>query len=227
MESRMKKYSLVGDKTFFTSETFPWVAEIEKNWQDIRSELDQVLANAVIPNFQDVSEQQREITTDDKWKTFIFTFYGHVREENCRRCPKTVELLKKIPGMKTAFFSILAPNKHIPAHRGPYNGVLRFHLGLKIPQNSENCKIRVGNDFGHWQAGKSLLFDDSYEHEVWNDTPEERVVLFVDFLRPLPKFMDKMNRLYIKHIAESKFIKDAVVNLDKIKGSKKKLNQFA
>jgi beta-hydroxylase len=222
MENLVKKKSKVGDHTFFDKSLFPWVAGLEANWEDISKELEVVMGNTdAIPSFQDVSAEQKELTVDDKWKTFFFYFYGHKREENCRRCPRTIELLKTIPGMKTAFFSILSPNKHIPAHRGPYNGVLRLHIGLRIPQNRMNCKIRVGNDFGYWEQGKALIFDDSYEHEVWNDTDETRVVLFVDFLRPLPQPADRLNQFYIKHIAASRFIQDAVGNLDKIMGGGK------
>ncbi|NIP29217.1 MAG: aspartyl/asparaginyl beta-hydroxylase domain-containing protein, partial [Candidatus Dadabacteria bacterium] len=68
------------------------------------------------------------ITTDNNWKTYFLAGYGIESKENCKRCPETARILKKIPGMKTAFFSILSPKKHIPAHKGPFNGVLRYHL---------------------------------------------------------------------------------------------------
>jgi len=84
--------------------------------------------------------------------------------------------------MKTAFFSILSPDKHIPAHKGPFNGVLRYHLELIIPEPKEKCRIRVHDQFNEWDEGKSLIFDDTYEHEVCNDTDGFRVVLFVDFI---------------------------------------------
>jgi len=76
-------------------------------------------------------------------------------DENARRCPETMALLKKIPGLKTAFFSILSPRKHIPAHRGAYNGVLRFHLGLLVPEPREQCRIRIGNEFRRWTRAKA------------------------------------------------------------------------
>ena len=83
-----------------------------------------------------------------------------------------------------------------------------------------NCKIRVGDDIGHWEEGRGLVFDDSYEHEVWNDTDEVRVVLFIDFLRPLPPFAAFLNRLFVKYIGSSAFIQDAVGNLNKLAGKK-------
>ena len=78
-------------------------------------------------------------------------------------------------------FSILEPGKHLPPHRGPYNGVLRLHLGLIVPEPREQLGIRVDNDVYRWQEGEAVIFDDAYEHEAWNRTPHTRVVLFVDF----------------------------------------------
>ena len=105
--------------------------------------------------------------------------------QNCQRCPETVKLLDQIPGLKVAFFSILAPGNHIPPHRGKHKGIIRYHLALKVPQPQENCRIRVADQIVHWQEGKSLIFDDTFEHEVWNDTNDYRVVLFLDIARPL------------------------------------------
>jgi beta-hydroxylase len=90
------------------------------------------------------------ITQDNHWKTFFFYGYGFECEENCRLCPETARVLKSIPGVKTAFFSILSPGKYIPPHRGPYNGVLRFHLGLIVPEPREQCRIRVADNIRHW-----------------------------------------------------------------------------
>ena len=81
-------------------------------------------------------------------------------------------------------FSILEPGKRLPPHRGPYNGVLRLHLGLLIPEPRERAAIRVGPEQHHWTEGRVLIFDDAYEHEAWNETEQVRVVLFVDFERP-------------------------------------------
>jgi beta-hydroxylase len=100
--------------------------------------------------------------------------------------------------MKTAFFSILAPGKHIAPHRGPSAGVLRYHLGLKIPVQAERCRIRVRDEYAHWREGASLVFDDTYEHEVWNDTDEERVVLFLDVVRPLPFPVAQLNAGFLR-----------------------------
>lgn len=174
-----------GHRTFFESEEFPWTADVESEWMAIRKELEPLMQRREeIPNFQDYSEGQRALTQDDQWKTFFFYAFGNKEKENCARCPETVRILDKIPGMNTAMFSILGPGKHIPPHRGPYKGVLRYHLGLIIPKPDGSCRIRVGSDVRPWKEGKSLIFDDSHEHEVWNDSDSYRVVLFVNFVRP-------------------------------------------
>lgn len=205
--------SLVGDATFFPLERFPWVAHIEANWETIRDEVLQLLEVQVeLPNFQDISKDQIEITDDDRWKTFFLYGYGFEAKLGVEMCPRTAALMREIPGMSTAMISILSPRKHILAHRGPYKGVLRYHLGLIVPEDAESCRIRVDEDIRHWEAGRSLVFDDTYDHEVWNDTDATRVVLFVDVLRPLPRVDSAINRAIIKAIGCSPFVLDAKRN---------------
>lgn len=188
-----------GDKTFFEPEAFPWTAQIEGEWKSVRKELDALMAQRdQIPNFQDVSKAQKALTEGDQWKTFFLTtFNGKKIEENCAQCPETARLLRHIPGVRQAMFSILAPGKHIPPHRGPYKGLLRYHLGLIIPGPEGGCRIRVGSDVRSWKEGKSMIFDDSNEHEVWNETDSYRVVLFVDFVRPTIFPFSVVNRIII------------------------------
>jgi ornithine lipid ester-linked acyl 2-hydroxylase len=213
IERFIGKRSLVGDETFFPPERFPWVAHIEANWTTIRAELERVLEDReALPNFQDISKDQIEITDDDRWKTFFLYGYGFEAKLGVQMCPRTAALMREIPGMTTAMFSILSPRKHILDHRGPYKGVLRYHLGLIVPRAKEACRIRVGDELRHWEEGKSMIFDDTFNHEVWNDTDETRVVLFVDVLRPLPQPEATINRLIVKAIGYSPFIRDAKRN---------------
>jgi beta-hydroxylase len=209
IESIIAHFSLMGDTEFFDIDQFKWVSILESNWMSIRQEIDLILDNInQIPNFQDISVDQYDITQDDRWKTYFLYAYGLKAEKNCQRCPQTTKLIEQIPGMKTAFFSILLPHKHIPEHRGPYKGVLRYHLGLKIPKSADKCKIRVGQEIRIWQAGKSLIFDDTFPHEAWNDTDEIRVVLFLDFIRPLPFPLSIFNKILINLIALSPYVQD-------------------
>jgi aspartyl/asparaginyl beta-hydroxylase (cupin superfamily) len=187
-----------GNVTFFKPDSYPWIAEVERDWMAIRKELDALLVRREeIPNFQDLSEKQKVLTEGEQWKTFFLYGYGVEARENCARCPETVRILKRIPGMKTAMFSILAPQKHIPPHRGMWKGMLRYHLGLIVPGPKGSCRIRVDQDVRTWEEGKSLVFDDSHEHEVWNDSDSYRVVLFVDVVRPLVFPLSLLNRAVI------------------------------
>lgn len=213
VERFIGKRSLVGDEQFFPLERFPWVEHIEEHWQTIREELEGVLEDReALPNFQDISKDQLEITDDDRWKTFFLYGYGFEAELGVRMCPRTAALMREIPGMTTAMLSILSPRKHILDHRGPYKGVLRYHLGLIVPQAKEQCRIRVGDEIRHWEEGRSMIFDDTFNHEVWNDTEETRVVLFVDVLRPLPFPESLISGLIVKAIAFSPFVLDAKRN---------------
>ncbi|HYD80015.1 MAG TPA: aspartyl/asparaginyl beta-hydroxylase domain-containing protein [Paucimonas sp.] len=200
-----------GRKTFFDVDAFPWVKEVEACSQAIRQELDQLLsAIDLLPGFEEIQIEQHTLSTDKRWKIFPLHAYGYWVKSNERRCPETVKALKKIPNLQAAMFSILQPQKELPPHRGPYSGVLRYHLGLKIPKPESQCGICVGGDFAHWEEGKSLIFDDSHMHHAWNRSNEERVVLFVDFTRPLPSPIKEMNEQFINGIGRSMFIEGSI-----------------
>jgi aspartyl/asparaginyl beta-hydroxylase (cupin superfamily) len=210
LERVVIRSSEVPTTPFLPVDTLDWVPGLEAQWETIRAELDEVLTyRDDLPNFQDISVDQASITDDDGWKTFFFFGYGFRADANCARAPKTAALLEAIPGMTTAFFSILAPHKRIPAHRGPWRGVLRYHLALRVPEPSSASGIRVGDEVAHWEEGRSLLFDDGYDHEAWNETEGVRVVLFADVIRPLRSPIDQVNRALIKAIGRSPYIADA------------------
>ena len=187
----LARYCPYGDPVIFDPRIFPWSARLEKHWKCIRLEAKRILTKMrTLPNFQDLFAEV-DVTDDDRWKTYFLYGYGLKVEAHCAQCPETTRLLEAIPEMTTAFFSILHPRKHIPPHREPYKGVLRYHLGLIIPRG--NCRIRIGHQVIGWEEGRSLLFDDTQEHEVWNETDHWRVVLFMDVVRPLPKIPSAIN----------------------------------
>lgn len=212
-EGLIERYSVYGNPPVYDNSLFPWTREVEKEWTKIRAELENVLQRREdLPNFHDITSQVKPITNDNLWKTYMLAGYGLQSEMNSKSCPETARILKKIPGMKTAFFSILAPNKHIPAHKGPYNGVLRYHLGLIVPEPKEKCRIRICEEIKHWDEGESLIFDDTFNHEVWNDTPGFRAVLFVDFVRPLKFPVSILNKIILKAAIFTPVIKEAAEN---------------
>lgn len=120
-----------------------------------------------------------------KWQTFNLIMFNQDVPLNAARCPTTVKMLKQVPGMQSALFSIIAPNTYIPPHNDPAKGVIRYHLALKVPKEREKCFISVDGQKYYWKEGDGVLFDDVFDHWVRNDTDEDRVILFVDILRPL------------------------------------------
>ena len=198
LRQRIAQASLVGDKPIFENSQFPWVAALESQAPAIRAELSELLADRqLLPAFHEISPDVGMITSDDQWKTFVFMGYGLRSERNLARCPATARALRGIPGIRTAFFSILEPGKRIPLHTGPYNGVLRLHLGLVVPDPPERCWIEVGGERYNWREGQAVVFDDLYPHQVHNDTQGLRAVLFVDFERPCRAPVKWLNRLVL------------------------------
>ncbi len=213
-EKLARSFSSVGRRPFFDPSEFAWIAGLEAGWTAVRDELRALLRErGRIPSVEELSPEQAKIVQNDKWKSYWLYAYGRRIAENCRRCPETARLVRTIPGMKTAFFSILAPRAHLAEHLGYYAGFLRYHLGLIVPRQKEACRIRVGSEVAHWEEGRSLVFDDTYPHEVWNDTDEERVVLFVDFARPLPFLLSVLNDAVIRVFSRTAWAQEIVENL--------------
>ncbi len=204
------RFSTVGTEPFLDPAEFEWTALLEEHYPAIRAEGQRVQrVRAALPNFQDIAPDRIRLTDDDQWKLFWFVGYGVWDDPNCIRCPTTAAILRAIPGLTTGFFSILSPGKRLPPHYGPYRGVLRHHLALIVPEPADACGIRVGDQVRHWREGSSLVFDDTYEHEAWNDTDGERVVLFLDIKRPLRPPMNWLNTAIIGAVATSPFAKAA------------------
>ncbi len=199
----------------FKPSTFNWVSNLESSTPIILSELKEILKKySDIPEISEISEEQKRIVDGKNWKTFFLYAYGEKIKGNCRLCPQTTQLINTIPGMTTAFFSILEPHTCITEHRGPYKGVLRYHLGLIIPPCKELCYIKIENEKYNWEYGKSLIFDDTVPHEVKNETEEIRVVLFIDFKRQYPIPINLFNNGLIFLIRKSPFVSNILSNIN-------------
>lgn len=206
--------SLVADQPVLDAQAFPWVAELEANWRDVRAELDEILRfREHIPRFQDVSADQYRISPDDQWRTFILYGFGYRSQVNCELCPKTTALLQRIPRLQTAFFSILAPGKHVPRHRGVTKSLIRCHLGLIIPREREQCYMDVGGVRCVWESGRAFVFDDRYPHEVHNNTDEERAVLLLDVERPMRRRAVVLSRIMLWLLKRTAYVVEARRNL--------------
>ena len=133
-----------------------------------------------IPRYHEVDTNQRYISSqidpDRAWRTYMFSSVMRRNASNSAKCPVTDGLLAKVPNVVNAFFSILEPGKSIPAHNGAYRGILRYHLGLVVPQ-IDPPQMRVKDEIHQWAEGVPYLFDDSWQHEVSNHSPSVRVAV--------------------------------------------------
>lgn len=180
------RQSLVGDTPVLKNEDFPFLRTFEENWEVIRDEVQEILKHRdAVPLFHEVSRDQKKISKGDNWRTFVLYGFGQPATKNVKQAPRTAELLAQVPNLQSAWFSILAPGYHIPPHRGPSKGFLTCHLGLIVPKDAESCYLRVDDQVCVWREGKTFIFDDTYEHEVLNNTDEERVVLLFHTDRPM------------------------------------------
>jgi aspartyl/asparaginyl beta-hydroxylase (cupin superfamily) len=184
---------------FDIAATRPELLELDRNYPAIRRELLGILPEKrAIPRYHELDQMQYDISArvdpEKDWKVYPLNIMGVKPAAFCARCPRTTALLDRIPGLFEAFFSILEGGKSIPAHEGPYRGYLRYHLGLVVPEH-DPPSIRLKDQVYTWQEGRSVLFDDSWEHEVYNRSTGDRVVLIVDIRRPMPQPFDAVNRL--------------------------------
>ncbi|XP_033120220.1 aspartyl/asparaginyl beta-hydroxylase-like [Anneissia japonica] len=155
---------------------------LEDNWKVIR---DEGLANLDSKTGSFVPEVENLRESGD-WKQFTLYQRGKKNEANCKKTPQTCKILDQIPMATTnkrgqIKYSVLQPGTHIWPHCGPTNCRLRSHLGLVVP---EGVRIRVKDDIRTWHEGKLMIFDDSFEHEVWHEGSSLRLVLIVDFWHP-------------------------------------------
>lgn len=125
------------------------------------------------------------------WNVFYLFLHNMDFRANRQLCPRTAAIIEAIGGhYDHAFFSALAPRSHVAKHHGPTNKKLRCHLPLVVPPpktagGDASCRLRIGGETIHVREGKCFVFDDSFEHEAWNDDPERsRVVLIVDVWHP-------------------------------------------
>jgi aspartyl/asparaginyl beta-hydroxylase (cupin superfamily) len=194
----LARYSRVGDPVVFDNSLFPWIRLLEDQYTEIRNEAIRLgELHDVLPTFDEISPYQRRISKGGGWKTVWLHGFGHDSEIAQKLCPVTAGLIEQVPELQTALFSLLAPGTHIPAHRGVYKGLVNYHLGIIVPKQADKCRMQVGDEQVIWQPGKSVVFDDTNTHEVWNESGEERVVLMLQFHRPFRAPGRQLSRLFL------------------------------
>lgn len=203
----------------FPNTLFPWTDYLKAQTPIIRAEAERLLRDRMsVPSVREISPDHAKIAVDDKWRSFFLWGYGVKIEDNCAKCPETARILENIPGLLTAFYSVMLAGAHVPRHTGPTKAIVTAHLGLMIPRDREKCHMAVGD--GHdivWKEGEIAIFDDMFPHEVWNDTNEDRIILLLHIKRPL-KFPGSLLRdLFFAGLRASPFVRDGLRNLEQWK----------
>ena len=187
-------YPFLPADEFFDREQFDWLAELEAETPAIQRELAALLADPgaalrpyvkLDPGTPDNPWSALDGSLD--WSACFLWEYGRPNAPVIARCPQTAALLGRLPLARipgrapNAFFSMLRPRSHIPPHTGVTNTRAIVHLGLDIPPH---CSFRVGGERREWAEGTAFAFDDTIEHEAWNDSDARRAVLIVDAWNP-------------------------------------------
>ncbi|RDS80046.1 aspartyl/asparaginyl beta-hydroxylase domain-containing protein [Dyella psychrodurans] len=186
---------------------FPDAARFVASWRQIRDEALALAAHMqTIPRFHEIMPAQAEISANDgkDWRLCVLKIYGTDVEKNMALCPTLGHIVSLSPDVLSASLSFLAPHKHIPRHRGPFRGVLRYQLGLSVPLDDDGRPAAVLslNDHEHRIGdGQHLLWDDTYPHEVWNNSNQMRAALLLDVRRRhMPADLRMLSRALIASV---------------------------
>jgi aspartate beta-hydroxylase len=185
----------IPSQPFYPRTRFPWLDSLEAATDTVRDELRAVLSKGQeleaflgVQSAEEASEMLRSSSDQAAaWDAYFFYRHGQRYEDHCASCPQTTALLDALPLVRIrdhapeTLFSVLRPGTHILPHRGVTNTRLVTHLPLIVPPD---CAIRVGGESHAWQEGRCVTFDDTFEHEAWNNSAETRVVLIMDSWNP-------------------------------------------
>jgi len=197
----MYMFSAVPNRPILQVGMVPELTTLRDNWQEIREEALHLFAQGQIKAADKYNDWGFNSFFRTGWKRFYLKWYDAPLPSALANCPKTVELLNKIPNVKGAMFANLPPGGRLVQHRDPYAGSLRYHLGLVTPKSPGECRIFIDGEPYAWRDGEDLLFDETYLHYAENTTSDERIILFCDVERPLKtQTMTAVNRWVSKHI---------------------------
>lgn len=180
---------------YFDEAAFPWLKDLEAGTGAVLEELQQLLKDGSDDDFEPYVarpagvpvNQWGELNHSRRWSAYHLWLNGVRQDDHCARCPRTAALVESLPRIvvpdraPNAFFSVLRAGARIPPHTGVTNMRATIHLGLVVPPN---CGFRVGNEIRHWRQGSAWAFDDTIEHEAWNDSDQDRIILIVDGWNP-------------------------------------------
>lgn len=171
---------------------FPASRQLQEAYPAIRAEVEALIARRDIPTYGRFDPIRAAQVSKD-WKLYYAYMYGIPNELAREDLPTLLAFAESNPNVINAFVSILDPGVDLPAHKDPYAGMMRYHLGIRIPRTNPP-RIRVDRDYYTWKEGEGVVLDVAFEHEVTNNSDEPRVIVIVDFHRPMGIFAGWLNR---------------------------------
>lgn len=178
-------------RIFQTASVFPEGLEFENRFDEIQEEVNCLLEKRQLTRYQEI-DPKRSAEVSNDWRLYYIYFMQKTNEQAKSDCPVILDIIQRIPHAISATLALLEPGVALSAHCGPYAGILRYHLGIRVPKNNPPS-LRVDKEWYTWQEEKSMAFDDVFEHEVINESDDIRVILIVDFLRPMNWMYDQLN----------------------------------
>ena len=183
-------------------EDLPELAPLQEHWETIRDEAQALYDGGSIKAADSYNDLAFKSFYKHGWKRFYLKWYDEFLPSARDLCPKTVELVEKIPSIHAAMFTSMEPGGWLPKHRDPFAGSLRYHLGLLTP-NDDRCRIYIDGEPYSWRDGEAIVFDETYIHWVRNETDESRVILFCDVERPIKNpLLRGFNRFASRHLVK-------------------------
>ena len=180
----MYAFSAVSRKPFLPVSDFPELAPLRENWEVFRDEAKALYEEGHIRQSERHNDLSFVAFYKRGWKRYYLKWYSDFMPSAQATCPRSCELVSKIPGINAAMFSLLPAGGKLGRHRDPFAGSLRYHVGLVTP-NDDACWIKVDGEPYSWRDGEDVVFDETYIHEAKNDTDQDRIILFCDVTRPL------------------------------------------
>lgn len=177
-------FSKIRNKPYIDTHHFPELAKVTQSWEMIRDEALALNSASSIKASDGLDDIGFNSFFKTGWKRYYLKWYGSDLNSARQSCPQTLALLNQIPSVKGAMFAMLPPGARLVKHRDPYAGSLRYHLGLETPE-SDDCYIEVDGERYSWRNGEAVMFDETYIHHAENTTDQNRIVLFLDVVRPV------------------------------------------
>lgn len=162
----------------------PGLRELEDGWGQVLAEYDQLERQRSRLDVEEVAGMELGVIGD--WKAHFLIEQRKVLPAAAGRCPATLALLDGIEGLRCAYFSVMGPNTHLLPHAGPNPSILRVHLTLRTPEPIGSSALIVDGSVVEHRPGELFVFDDTFEHEVWNRGGSDRATLMLDVRRPMP-----------------------------------------